>query len=494
VSAARFSLPARYRLVGHIANGGMAGVWEAHDELLDRAVAVKVLAAHLSEDDRARKRFQREARAVAGLSSHPHVVTIYDVGEYDGRTFMVMELMRGGTLAERLAADQEIPHARALRWMREAAEALDAAHDAGIVHRDVKPANLLLDERDRLAIADFGIARLAWEDQVTQTGQVLGTAAYISPEQAMGEPATAASDRYALAVVAFELLTGSRPFRHEHFAAQARAHVEDDPPWATSIDPELPRAVDGVLDRGMAKEPEERWSSAEAFVDALDGALGAPRDRGPAPGIPGATTREGGRDSLSDRGGRRSWALLGVLGVLALVAAVAAIVLSTRDDGGGGGGEPTASDNGTRTEQRDSGSERRSDATPTATPTATETPEPTATPTPTATATPTPTATPGGATDLAAAARLQRRGFEARQAGDYDRALDLSQRALDACGDTRRLDPCGFALFEVGAALNRSGRKDEAIPVLEQRLDVYGDNEAGEVQKELDDARGKGDG
>ena len=213
VSAARFSLPARYRLVGHIANGGMAGVWEAHDELLDRAVAVKVLAAHLSEDDRARKRFQREARAVAGLSSHPHVVTIYDVGEYEGRTFMVMELMRGGTLAERLAADEEIPHARALRWLREAAEGLDAAHDAGIVHRDVKPANLLLDERDRLAIADFGIARLAWEDQVTQTGQVLGTAAYISPEQAMGEPATAASDRYALAVVAFELLTGSRPFR-----------------------------------------------------------------------------------------------------------------------------------------------------------------------------------------------------------------------------------------------------------------------------------------
>jgi serine/threonine-protein kinase len=491
ISAARFSLPARYRLVGHIANGGMAGVWEAHDELLDRPVAVKVLAAHLSEDDRARKRFQREARAVAGLSSHPHVVTIYDVGEHDGRTFMVMELMRGGTVAERLAADEEIPHARALRWLREAAEALDAAHDAGIVHRDVKPANLLLDERDRLAIGDFGIARLAWEDQVTQTGQVLGTAAYISPEQAMGEPAAAASDRYALAVVAFELLTGSRPFQHEHFAAQARAHVEDDPPWASSVDPALPRAVDGVLDRGMAKDPAERWSSAETLVDALDGALGAPRSAG-APAGPTAATWE---SAAPDDGGRRwnSWALLGVLGALALVAVVAAIVLSGRGgDGGGQSGERAASDGGARTERRDSGSDRRADSTPSPTPTATESPEPTATPTPTPT--PTPTATPGGGTDLAAAARLQRRGFEARKAGDYDRALDLSQRALDACGDTRRLDPCGFALFEVGAALNRSGRKDEAIPVLQQRLDLYGDNDAREVQAELDDARGEGDG
>ena len=159
VTPDRISLPDRYRVVRHLANGGMASVWEAHDELLDRDVAVKLLASHLGEDERARKRFQREARAAAGLSSHPNVVTIYDVGEHKNRVFMVMEIMRGGTLGDRLKGDREIGHATALRWLHEAARALDTAHEAGVVHRDIKPGNLLLDEHDRLAVADFGIAR-----------------------------------------------------------------------------------------------------------------------------------------------------------------------------------------------------------------------------------------------------------------------------------------------------------------------------------------------
>ena len=159
VTPERISLPDRYRVVRHLANGGMASVWEAHDELLDRDVAVKLLASHLGEDERARKRFQREARAAAGLSSHPNVVTIYDVGEHKNRVFMVMEIMRGGTLGDRLKSDREIPHATALQWLQEAAAALDTAHDAGVVHRDIKPGNLLLDGHDRLAVADFGIAR-----------------------------------------------------------------------------------------------------------------------------------------------------------------------------------------------------------------------------------------------------------------------------------------------------------------------------------------------
>ena len=283
VSAARISLPDRYKVIRHIANGGMAGVWEAHDELLDRAVAVKVLAQHLSEDDRARARFEREARAAAGLSSHPNVVTIYDVGEHDGRAFIVMELMRGGSVADVERKGARIEHQRALRWLGEAASGLDAAHAAGIVHRDVKPANLLLDDRDRLGIGDFGIARLAWEEQVTQTGQVLGTAAYISPEQAMGEAATAASDRYALAVVAFELLTGEKPFQAEHFAAQARAQIEDDPPRVSELDPELSERVDDVIDRGMAKDPDDRWATAEEFVERLGESLTPPPRRKPVP-------------------------------------------------------------------------------------------------------------------------------------------------------------------------------------------------------------------
>src|SRR5215212_3498579 len=273
VSTARISLPDRYKVIRHTANGGMAGVWEAHDELLDRAVAVKVLAQHLSEDDRARARFQREARAAAGLSSHPNVATIYDVGEHDGRTFMVMELLTGGTVADKLRADGDIAPRTALRWLREAASALDAAHAQDVVHRDVKPANLLLDEHGRLAIGDFGIARLALEDQLTATGTVLGTAAYISPEQAVGDPATAASDRYALAVVAYELLAGSRPFEAENFAAQARAHVEDVPVPASEQNPDLPHELDTVLARGLEKDPDARYGSAGELVDELDAAL-----------------------------------------------------------------------------------------------------------------------------------------------------------------------------------------------------------------------------
>jgi serine/threonine-protein kinase len=457
----------------------MAGVWEAHDELLGRAVAVKVLASHLSEDDRARKRFQREARAAAGLSSHPNVVTIYDVGEHDGRVFMVMELMRGGTVADRLKAGRAIADDTALRWLREAAAALDTAHDEGVVHRDIKPGNLLLDDRDRLAIADFGIARLAMEDQLTATGQVLGTASYISPEQAVGEPATAASDRYALAVVAYELLTGARPFQAEHFAAQARAHVEDQPPLASERDPSLPKGVDAVLDRGLAKDPGERWESAAAMVEALDRAMSAsrPATEPTRPLAAAAPPPERPVKAASDGSGRRAlpWLLAG-LAALIVIAVAGAVLLSGGDEPDPSAGtQPTATPTAERTAE----------------PTATETAEPTAEATPEETSEPTPEATaePSGEPDLDRAADLQVQGFNARQTGDYEQALALSQQALEACGDAQQLSPCGFALFEVGAALNALGRPDEAIPYLEQRLEQYGDNDAGEVKRELKAAR-----
>ena len=455
-STARITLPDRYRIVRHIANGGMAGVWEAHDQLLGRAVAVKVLASHLSEDDRARRRFEREARAAAGLSSHPNVVTIYDVGEHDGRVFMVMELMRGGTVADRLREGRAIADDTALRWLHEAAGALDAAHEQGVVHRDIKPGNLLLDEHERLAVADFGIARLAWEDQLTATGQVLGTAAYLSPEQALGEAATAASDRYALAVVAFELLTGARPFQAEHFAAQARAHVEDEPPLATERDPSLPQGVDDVRDRGLAKDPGDRWPSAGAMVAALDRAMGGSRPpTEPTRPIAAPPPERSG-------GGAWPWLLAGVAALIVLAVA-GAVLLS-------GSEEP------------------QTNAQPTATATAERTPEPKPerTPEPTAEKTPEPTATPeqpAGGTDLDRAADLQLQGYNARVAGDYEQALALSTQAVDACGDTQQLSPCGYALYEVGASLNALGRPDEAIAYLQKRLDLYGPNK--DVEKEL---------
>jgi serine/threonine protein kinase len=219
-STFQIDLPERYTLRGHIANGGMAGVWSAEDELLARPVAIKVLAAHLAEDAISATRFQREARAAARLSSHPNVVTVYDVGEHAGRAFIVMECLQGGTVADRLRAGRPARR-QALTWLRDAAAALDYAHERGVVDRDVKPGNLLLDEHDRVRVADFGIARVATDDTVTGTGQLLGTAAYLSPEQVEGDPTTPASDRYALAVVAFELLTGTRPFGGEHLDRQA---------------------------------------------------------------------------------------------------------------------------------------------------------------------------------------------------------------------------------------------------------------------------------
>jgi eukaryotic-like serine/threonine-protein kinase len=476
VSPARISLPARYRVVRHLANGGMASVWEAHDELLGRDVAVKLLAQHLGEDERARRRFQREARAAAGLSSHPHVVTIYDVGEHANRVFMVMEIMRGGTLGDRLKAGREIPSSTALRWLREAAGALDTAHDAGVVHRDIKPANLLLDDHERLAIADFGIARLAWEDQLTATGQVLGTAAYISPEQAMGEPATAASDRYSFAVVAYELLTGARPFDGGHFAAQARAHVEDPPPPPSSRNGKLSAAVDAVMERALAKAPEDRWASSDQFVDALERTVAEPR---PAT----APTRrvDTRRAATPERPRRRAAApLLAGLAALGVLAVIGVVALA---GGGGGGGSGRAQATSTPTATRT--------ATATAETTATGTPTPTPTPTRTATATATATTAASGGGGIAEARKLQLAGFNARKAGDYGSALQNARAALAACGNAHRLDPCGYALFEEGAALNRSGDPAAAIPVLQQRLSAYGDNSSGEVAKELRDAQSK---
>ena len=266
----------------------MASVWAAEDELLGRLVAVKVLAAGYAQDERANRRFLREARAGARLSDCRHVVTVYDIGEHDGRPFMVMEHFSGGTVADRLRSGREIPRALALRWLREAAEALDCAHRHDVVHRDVKPANLLIDERGRLAVGDFGIATVAAEASLTQTGQVLGTAAYISPEQARGHAATDASDRYALAVVAFELLTGRRPFTADHPAAQARAHVEDSVPSASAAGTGLPAAVDRVLGDGHGQGPRA-----------------APGDRRGLPRRPrGRHRRRGRRPPAADRGHR----------------------------------------------------------------------------------------------------------------------------------------------------------------------------------------------
>jgi serine/threonine-protein kinase len=486
----RISLPARYRVVRHIADGGMAAVWAAEDELLGRLVAVKVLSPAFAADERAVRRFQREARTGARLSDHRHVVTVYDIGEHDGRAFMVMEYLSGGTVADRLKSGRPIPRSQAVHWLRETADALDAAQALGIVHRDVKPANLLLDEHGRLAVGDFGIAKVASEASVTMTGQVLGTAAYISPEQALGRPATPASDRYALAVVAYELLTGERPFQAQHAAAQARAHVDGAVPAASQV-AALPAAVDRVLQAGLAKDPADRPATAGALVDGLERAL----DRDPEPvADPTETTRQvrpvaiAAAPAAASAPGRRreprprraapgpaparthEHGRLPALVVLGLIALVVGAVVAIAAGGGGGhparSGSSAAASAGTHSIPAKTQSTAQTHSTAAKTQSA-----------------------PASATGADPSA-LNSQGFALINQGNPTAAVPLLQQAVQRFRDQGRTGEIdyAYALFNLGNALRLSGSPAAAIPYLQERLRISA-FKSGEVQRELDLAR-----
>jgi eukaryotic-like serine/threonine-protein kinase len=269
------SFPPRYQDVEHIARGGMGDIYRATDAILGRTVVIKVLAERFSGDDDVKRRFKNEGLAAARLSAAPSTVTIFDVGESDEQPFIVMEFLEGGSLEQRLRTGPQ-QTSDVLRWLEQAASALDAGHAAGVVHRDVKPGNLLLDGRGDLHVADFGVASAAGLDSMTMTGMVLGTVGYLSPEQAQGERATPASDRYALAVVAWELLTGSRPFESQSPTAEAAAHVN-------APIPSLSSDLDPVFRRALAKEPGARYPTAGAFVTELRRALEDQPTTAPAP-------------------------------------------------------------------------------------------------------------------------------------------------------------------------------------------------------------------
>lgn len=263
-------LGGRYRLIHRLASGGMGSVWEAEDTLLGRRVGVKVLSDVLAGDPRFVARFRREARAAASLS-HPNVAGVFDYGEEEGTAYIVMELIDGETLASRLRRDGRLPPREAARIAAEAASALAAAHAAGVVHRDVKPANVMLDRAGRVKVMDFGIASVtaAARERLTATGQAIGTAAYISPEQAAGRPATPASDVYSLGAVLYEMVAGRPPFQSESPVATVVAHINRRPEPLAVLAPEVPQRIAAAADQALAKEPSERPPSACAFAAML---------------------------------------------------------------------------------------------------------------------------------------------------------------------------------------------------------------------------------
>jgi eukaryotic-like serine/threonine-protein kinase len=461
--------PPRFRSPKLIGHGGMGDIYLATDETLGRAVAIKILAVRYADDEAVRGRFTREALAAARLSSDPNTVTIFDVGEWRERPFLVMEYMGGGSLEQRLREGGEHSPEEALEWLEQAARALDTAHAQGVVHRDVKPGNLLLDGEDNVHVADFGIATAAGLDSLTQTGTILGTAGYLSPEQAQGERATGASDVYALGVVAFELLTGERPFQSESTTAEASAHVHAPIPSISERNPALPGGLDRVFERVLAKDPADRFQTGGAFVDALGRALAQRREGRTFAAAPNAAAtvpmlRE--REAMvPGRPPRRPLPLLPILvALLLLLGATGAVLAAVLADDGGDARVTTFV-----TTVREQGTAQRETVT-----TTTEAPPPPPAQTP-------PPAPPPAASG-ASGEQLNNEGFAKMQAGDYEGALPLLEEAvskLAGSGSTTE----AYALYNLAFTRFALGNCDGVLEMLDGSESIQG------PRKEIDKLR-----
>jgi len=301
----------RYRLLQRLGSGGMADVFMAHDEQLGRRVALKLLYSRFAEDDQFVERFRREASAAAGLS-HPNVVQVYDRGEWDGTYYIAMELLAGRTLKQVVTQDGPLPPDQAVDVVLQVLRAARFAHRRGIIHRDLKPHNVILDEEGRAKVTDFGIARAGASD-MTQTGSIMGTAQYLSPEQAQGQPVTPQSDLYSIGIILYELLTGRVPFEGDSAVTIALKQVSEPPVPPRQLNPQVPPELDAVVLRALEKDPARRFADADEFIAALELARGG---SGTLPPVVAAPPPE--------PEGRRWWpwalaALLLALGALATV-------------------------------------------------------------------------------------------------------------------------------------------------------------------------------
>ncbi len=265
----------RYRLLSRLGTGGMAEVWAAEDSQLGRQVALKMLHSRLAADQDFVERFRREASAAAGLQ-HPNVVSVYDRGESQGTYYIAMEYLRGASLKD-LVRRGPLEPGYAVELVVQVLRAASFAHRRGIVHRDLKPHNVMLDDEGRVKVTDFGIARAGASD-MTETGLIMGTAQYLSPEQAQGHAVTPSSDLYSIGVMLFELLTGHVPFEGESPVTIALRHVSEPPPPPSRLNPRVSPALDAVVLRALGKDPRDRFADADEFIAALTAASSSPQD------------------------------------------------------------------------------------------------------------------------------------------------------------------------------------------------------------------------
>jgi serine/threonine protein kinase len=328
-------LSGRYRLEARIAAGGMSTVYKAVDETLERTVAVKLMNREVASDSDQLERFHREARAVAQLS-HPHVVGVIDAGEDDGRPYIVFEYVEGETLKDLIRREGQLPVPEAVAYAIEIARALGAAHARHIIHRDVKPQNVLIDHEGSAKVTDFGIARTLEEDGLTADGRVLGTTDYVSPEQALGRAVTGRSDLYSLGIVLYEMLTGDVPFHGDNQVAVAMKHVREEIPDVAVLRPGISAALAQVVDTATAKSESDRYADDREMIADLEDALGLETARAgttrtgemPATGQATSVLRTlppGTQRSLPLRTRTRTWKA--VLALLAVAAVVGAVVL-----------------------------------------------------------------------------------------------------------------------------------------------------------------------
>lgn len=309
------TIDGRYRLEHRLGSGGMADVWRARDTELGRDVALKLLHENFARDTEFVERFRREASAAAGLQ-HPNVVSVFDRGSYEDSYWISMELVEGSSLRELIDGGLEIEEA--VEVTRQMLAAAEFAHEHGIVHRDLKPMNVLIDRDGRVRVTDFGIAR-AGGSEITRTGSVMGTAQYLSPEQAQGVEVTARTDIYSIGVILFEMLTGRVPFDGENAVAIAMKQVGEEPAAPSSINPKVSPALDAIVLKALAKDPAQRFSSAAEMAAALDAAEAEP-------GAPVELAAIAGREDRS----RRWWIIAAVL-VLLLAGGALAWVLTRPD-------------------------------------------------------------------------------------------------------------------------------------------------------------------